>query len=40
MRLILRGTIFIMGILYCMYGSNELREGFNSNEECPNLLVQ
>ena len=40
MRLILIGTIFILGILYCMYGSNELREGFNSNTDCPNLLVQ
>lgn len=40
MRLIIISIIFILGILYCMHSSSELYEGFDSNTDCPNLLIQ
>tara|TARA_B110000046_G_scaffold95301_1_gene103023 strand:- start:4203 stop:4937 length:735 start_codon:yes stop_codon:yes gene_type:complete len=40
MRLILIGVTFFLGILYCMHSTHELREGFNTKTDCPNLLVQ
>jgi hypothetical protein len=40
MRLFVIAIIFIMGAIFCTYKTSDLREGFDSKEECPNLLIQ
>ena len=29
-----------MGAIFCTYKTSDLREGFDSKEECPNVLIQ
>lgn len=41
MKLLIIVIIFILGLLFCCnYKHNDLREGFQSSADCPNLLVQ
>ena len=41
MKLIIIAIIFILGLLFCCnYKHSDIKEGFESSSECPNLLVQ
>ena len=41
MNLIIIAIIFILGLLFCYnYTHEDLKEGFESSSECPNLLIQ